>query len=1213
MNINEIHVDDFGAWHDLTLSNFSKGATVFYGPNEAGKTTLLNLIRTVLYGYSPRRCQKYLPPLHGDMAGGSLDVSDITGGYKLHRAAPANYAGGDGKLHISSQRGDKLGNEILTTLLAGVDETIFNNVFAVGLTQMQQLATLSDTEAASQLYGLAAGVDRVSLFDVTRTLEADRQQLLPGGEGQGGNENNPYSLDRLLKTKEQLQRELKSLRRDEGHYAKLRREHRSLLAKIKEKEQAKRLLDQSGAWTDLSAKIRKQWSRCKKINDRLQSIGPLADLPKHIVSRLDGLTDQIKQRRREWEQLRDERRRLKSRSAKHEGAAPLYQYAAEIEALDRQRHRVTVLEEEVKRAKTAVDELEFELNAELEELGLQTGTPARQLPTISDQVIDALREPAREARELRESVEALKKIAAERRKEAERVKGQLETAAVRFGGKEIGTVLQKGTSLVENLQRRIALDEQREGLVRQLDEVEDEAQYWQGRTVLPWRGVLTTCGIFSSGAAILLAGLLNDWFSLADTTRMPMMLIGGGLAIVSLVIKGAFESSAQERAEFFQQQIEDIQTEQLRSQEEVQELDRILPKGNAHLDQRLIDARKELHQLQDYLPLAQAHDELTREADAADYQATLAVRQLKDARRGWKAALRTVGLPDALTPAQIGQMTGRVGDVTRLRKRVEEAKRELRDREQELATIKDRIEQLLILGQVTNIPDGLAPQLIRLTAELEKHSQTGKEREKLKTRFQELKEKQGRVTATAKQHYANRRQLFAAHGLSSIRDYQQTLGRTAKAAELRRERDGLLQQISDHVSGEHAGGDLASNDAKGAAFTVPRLRKMLDKHSNAVIERVSKLDRESKTVSDDLRDLYEKSGQLKQKLEGRLQDYRVDQKELEIRVLDERIRQTCQAWHTSAAVSSVLDLVKQTYETKRQPVALAEASRHLKHLTDGRYTRIWTPMGRNALCIDDSKGKALPVEKLSRGTRELIFLALRLALASSYKRRGANMPIVLDDVFVNFDDSRARSAARALADVANSGQQMLIFTCHKRIRDIFGQLDADVRDLPLRSGLVSSSQSATPAPAPPPEPEVIEEPVVEPPAVVEEPPAEPAPEPVVVEPEVLIVESELPVYDADSWDEAIEQLSLPLIEVPPIEAEEVALPQPETTQEIEDVEQDLGPAIPFIDAEPYDEILGDLPDAPVAEAPPRYVTEPEPRVKPEWRDEWLEPLPDLSD
>ena len=71
MNISEIHVDDFGAWHNLTLSELeSDERRFFYGPNEAGKTTLLNVIRTVLYGYSSqKRCAKYLPPAQGTRCG----------------------------------------------------------------------------------------------------------------------------------------------------------------------------------------------------------------------------------------------------------------------------------------------------------------------------------------------------------------------------------------------------------------------------------------------------------------------------------------------------------------------------------------------------------------------------------------------------------------------------------------------------------------------------------------------------------------------------------------------------------------------------------------------------------------------------------------------------------------------------------------------------------------------------------------------------------------------------------------------------------------------------------------------------------------------------------------------------------------------------------------------------------------------------------------
>ena len=57
-------------------------------------------------------------------------------------------------------------------MLAGVDEPTYNNVFAVGLKEIQELGSLDDTAAADYLYRLTSGLDRVSLIDVIREVEA---------------------------------------------------------------------------------------------------------------------------------------------------------------------------------------------------------------------------------------------------------------------------------------------------------------------------------------------------------------------------------------------------------------------------------------------------------------------------------------------------------------------------------------------------------------------------------------------------------------------------------------------------------------------------------------------------------------------------------------------------------------------------------------------------------------------------------------------------------------------------------------------------------------------------------------------------------------------------------------------------------------------------------------------------------------------------------
>jgi hypothetical protein len=146
-----------------------------------------------------------------------------------------------------------------------------------------------------------------------------------------------------------------------------------------------------------------------------------------------------------------------------------------------------------------------------------------------------------------------------------------------------------------------------------------------------------------------------------------------------------------------------------------------------------------------------------------------------------------------------------------------------------------------------------------------------------------------------------------------------------------------------------------------------------------------------------------------------------------------------------------LDSVSQEYERHRQPEVLQEASLYLARMTGGRYRRVWTPLGERTLRVDDEENRSLPIELLSSGAREQLFLSLRLALVSRYERQGKPMPMVLDDVLVNFDAERAQAAAAAFAEFARSGHQLIMFTCHEHIARLFQTLHVDVRRLPNNS------------------------------------------------------------------------------------------------------------------------------------------------------------------
>jgi uncharacterized protein YhaN len=71
---------------------------------------------------------------------------------------------------------------------------------------------------------------------------------------------------------------------------------------------------------------------------------------------------------------------------------------------------------------------------------------------------------------------------------------------------------------------------------------------------------------------------------------------------------------------------------------------------------------------------------------------------------------------------------------------------------------------------------------------------------------------------------------------------------------------------------------------------------------------------------------------------------------------------------------------------------------------------------------------------MSSGTRDQLFLALRLATLEEYLERSEPMPFVVDDILVNFDDERARATLEVLARLGER-TQVLLFTHHGRIRE----------------------------------------------------------------------------------------------------------------------------------------------------------------------------------
>ena len=144
------------------------------------------------------------------------------------------------------------------------------------------------------------------------------------------------------------------------------------------------------------------------------------------------------------------------------------------------------------------------------------------------------------------------------------------------------------------------------------------------------------------------------------------------------------------------------------------------------------------------------------------------------------------------------------------------------------------------------------------------------------------------------------------------------------------------------------------------------------------------------------------------------------------------------------------------FEQANQPEMLAAAIPFLHKLTLGKYSHLWTPLGRKQLFVDDDKHESLPAERLSGGTREQLFLSIRLAMVKAFSKKGVDLPMVLDDVTVNFDQDRSDAAVETLLDFTRDGQQLLVFTSHLHYAQLFEKRGIKPIYLPSRNPLAST-------------------------------------------------------------------------------------------------------------------------------------------------------------
>ncbi len=1058
MRLTDICVDGFGVWHDLNLSRLSPEITVLHGPNEAGKTTLMQFLRSVLYGVSDDRRVTYLPPVNGGRAGGRLGVVTDDGPLTVSRYADRSDSD-VGRVTVELPDGEQQGDRLLREAIENVDEATFHNVFAMGLDEIQHLGTLGGSAAAQWIYRLTSGLDRIMLYDVIVGLRSSRKKLVAPNDV-------PSETSKLLAERERLEGEIAELASQTRNWCQRGVEISEIDDRVADLRGEAREREQRARRVEVAMSIRPQWTQRLETDARINSLSDLYPLESSAIADLDELNGRIGEHERRRDVLKAQRHQLRDEAEQLGINEVLVQNCCRIEGLAEQQEWLESLAAQNAEFEAEADQLAARFESETSRLANQWFGDSERRLVLSPEQLEKLA-PQRTAMETAErQLEQAELHYESHRGEEEKYASQLATATSSSERLGLPTNLQDAGDMVARLRRRLNTEQKIDQLRRSGVELEQQARDMLDGQVMPLR-LYVAWGACVFGAAALL-------FAWAFSTGRPELGQAGGLlALISVLIpmfRWSGESRAADDLDSVHRQLDDVQRQLVAAREEKDELEADLPVADGSIVLRLQTAEKHLAELEDILPVesqARQANEASRSAKAAFDAATA---RAEAAYKDWRGSLKALGLPEAISPKELNLLAGQYEQLAQLEAKALSRADDMSRRQREFDRVVTRIERLAEeTGLVIEDAEPL-DQLEHLLTESRVQKASIQHRDKLRERAKELKAEEARHARAAVGLVRKREAMFQKAGVEHETAFRKLAADLIERAQLENERKLLTREILAAIGSLGTEEDFAPLMAPGVAETLEKQWEQLTDDHESTEKQIDEL-------------LTERA-QLVERQRSLAEDATLAEKQIELGIVEANLHRAQQAWRERAIVSQMLEHVRHDYEQHRQPDTLLEATGYFRELTGGTYTRVWTPLADDVLYVDREDGSSLAVESLSRGTREQLFLSVRMALVAMFARRGIQLPMILDDVLVNYDERRAAVAAKVLCEFAGAGHQLVVFTCHEHILQIFKKQSADCRRLPTRFGDVFDEE---------PEPDAVEE-------IVEE---EPVTEAVEVEPEVV--------------------------------------------------------------------------------------------------------------
>ncbi|MEK3887535.1 ATP-binding protein [Bacillus sp. FSL K6-3431] len=980
MKLKSLHIYGYGKFIDFHIENIST-LQVFYGENEAGKSTIMSFIHSILFGFPGRQQaeKRYEPKTHAAYGGQLITYFEQYGEVKIERVK--GKATGD--VSVLLEDGTAGGEELLSKLLIGMDRLMYESIFSFNLQGLQTIQRLKGDDISRYL--VAAGtIGTDVLLNVEQQFQKELDLLFkPGGR------------------KPKLNEQLRDLRAQESDLKTAKQKNAQYISIIDKKERAEKEIDLiESEVKKLQAKLsryddlRRKWPLFKereKLLNRLEELGdlsfPIEGIARYekytdklivISSRLNALQERIQQTK--WQLDKQVPNKAFSESIhqaeKLIGEGAWYkQLYEEIEALERQ------LQEYDKQAETIGGELFYprEKWDKLEQLDLGIDMKGKIKEAIQNYDRLHLR---------REDLRSQLHLAISEKQSIEIKCERLEQDML---SEESFQQLQMQKKKTETTDQLISDKQQFEHELVLLKN--QKSQYEQEEKERVRKKFI------SSSIFLLLCLGLFVW----SISESQWLVSGFSVIVMIYAITSGLPYVRKKDSTSIFRDMENIQ-------KQIQKITESLAQRDKNGDQVYSNYEKQLHIREEWSKWIIYLEQLEQRLADLDKQESSLNSEINHIYTKLEEIKTRLGIDSNFSVNRLEDAFELLRQLSHILKMKESVMNQLEVKQ-------GKSERWFIQLQKTTEVAGID--------ELDVNTALFKLKECIKIEQEKRyvqKELVQKISELTNDIMPLENEVIA---LKSSINKLLTLAQTDNEEEFRSKAKRFIEMnsIKDRLELIHS--QLGEDAEYSTKFYLS--------------------EQEMKDHQSELKDSINEQSTELEKLRNELASYRHQVQVLEeggtyteqlhrFHQLKSLFNEEARKWTKYALAMRVLTATMDKYKEDRFPKVMLKAQEYFSFLTDGEYQRIYIKQ-EGSLVVERKDHLLFDPAELSQGTGEQLYISLRFALMEVLKL-DFPFPMIIDDGFVNFDKQRTDKIIQLISE-CHGNTQVLLFTCHAHIKDYF--------------------------------------------------------------------------------------------------------------------------------------------------------------------------------